>query len=86
MANEFDLAYGHIIKTCFYLGSMSSTNGEVEVWERKEQDRIFLVDKYNEKFLSRKKEDDPEWYYNSKDMLTSLIENNCVLPSVLCSY
>jgi len=37
MTNEFDQAYGFIIKTCNYLGSMGSVQGQVEVWERKGQ-------------------------------------------------
>ncbi|MCC7572327.1 MAG: hypothetical protein KO464_02950 [Candidatus Methanofastidiosum sp.] len=84
MANEFDQAYGFIIKNCNYLGSMRSVQGEVEVWERKEKDRIFLIDKKSERFLLRRKQDDPEWYKNSRDMLSSLIENNCDLPPLLC--
>lgn len=84
MANEFDQAYGFIIKSCNYLGSMCSVKGEIEVWERKEQDKIFLIDKDSERFLSRTKQDDPEWYENSRDMLTSLIETNCSLPPLLC--
>jgi len=83
MANEFDQAYGCIIKSCTYLGSMCSVKGEIEVWERKEKDRIFLIDKNSDRFLSRTKQDDPEWYENSRDMLTSLIENNCSLPDRL---
>lgn len=84
MSNEFDQAYGFIIKSCNYLGRMCSVKGEIEVWEKKEMDRIFLIDKDSERFLSRTKHDDPEWYENSKDMLTSLIENNCSLPPILC--
>ena len=84
MANEFDQAYGFIIKSCNYLGTMCSVKGEIEVWEKKENDRIFLIDKSTERFLSRRRQDDPEWYENSKDMLTSLIENNSSLPPLLC--
>ncbi|KYC52495.1 MAG: hypothetical protein AMQ22_00765 [Candidatus Methanofastidiosum methylothiophilum] len=84
MSNEFDQAYGFIIKSCNYLGRMCSVKGEIEVWEKKEMDRIFLIDKDSERFLSRTKHDDPEWYENSKYMLTSLIENNCSLPPILC--
>lgn len=84
MANEFDQAYGFIIKSCNYLGTMCSVKGEIEVWEKKENDRIFLIDKSTERFLSRRRQDDPEWYENSKVMLTSLIEHNCSLPPLLC--
>ncbi|NYT03240.1 MAG: hypothetical protein GKC00_00880 [Candidatus Methanofastidiosa archaeon] len=84
MANEFDQAYGFIIKSCNYLGTMCSVKGEIEVWEKKENDRIFLIDKSTERFLSRRRQDDPEWYENSKLMLTSLIQNNCSLPPLLC--
>lgn len=84
MTNEFDQAYGFIIKTCNYLGSMGSVQGQVEVWERKEKDRIFLIDKKSERFLLRKKQDDLEWYENSREMLTSIIETNCSLQIPLC--
>ena len=86
MSNEFDQAYGFIIKSCNYLGRMCSVKGEIEVWEKKEMDIIFLIDKDSERFLSRTKHDDPEWYENSRDMLTSLIDTNFSLPPLLCMY
>ncbi len=84
MTNEFDQAYEFVIKSCNYMGSICSLKDEIEVWEKKEEDMIFLIDKSSERFLSRKKEDDPEWYENSRSMLNSLIENSFSLP--LCLY
>ncbi len=84
MTNEFDKAYEFVIKSCNYMGSICSLKDEIEVWEKKEEDMIFLIDKSSERFLSRKKEDDPEWYENSRSMLNSLIENSFSLP--LCLY
>jgi len=84
MTNEFDQAYEFVIKSCNYMGSICSLKDEIEVWEKKEEDMIFLIDKRSERFLSRKKEDDPEWYENSRSMLNSLIENSFSLP--LCLY
>ena len=84
MTNEFDQAYEFVIKSCYYMDSICSLKDEIEVWEKKEEDMIFLIDKSSERFLSRKKEDDPEWYENSRSMLNSLIENSFSLP--LCLY
>ena len=84
MTNEFDKAYEFVIKSCNYMGSICSLKDEIEVWDKQEEDMIFLIDKRSERFLSRKKEDDPEWYENSRSMLNSLIENSFSLP--LCLY
>ncbi|HPX24887.1 MAG TPA: hypothetical protein PLD00_06480 [Methanofastidiosum sp.] len=84
MANEFDQAYEFVIKSCNYLGSICSLKDEIEVWEKKEEDMIFIIDKNSERFLSRKKEDDPDWYENSRNMLNSLIDSNFSLS--LCLY
>ncbi|HOM95989.1 MAG: hypothetical protein GX941_07585 [Candidatus Methanofastidiosa archaeon] len=84
MANEFDQAYEFVIKSCNYLGSICSLKDEIEVWEKKEEDMIFIIDKNSERFLSRKKEDDPDWYENSRSMLNSLIDSNFSLS--LCLY
>ncbi|KYC45781.1 MAG: hypothetical protein APG12_00636 [Candidatus Methanofastidiosum methylothiophilum] len=86
MTNEFDYAYKLIIKSCNYLGSICSVKGQIEVWERREKDRFFLIDKDLERFLSRVRQDDPEWYENSKYMLVSLIEGNSDLPALLCTH
>ena len=86
MVNEFNQAYEQIIKKCAYIGCIPSVKGEIEVWEKREKDRLFLIDKNNEKFLSRKKEDDSEWYENSKYMIISLIQNNSLLTTFFCSY
>jgi len=86
MASEFDQAYGFIVKSCNYLGTIQSLKGEIEAWEAKERDILYLVDKKYEKLLSRKKQEDPDWYKNSKNMLYSIIENNSLIPAILYYY